>query len=107
VYADKVYFTTPDAHLLAFDAASGNMLWDVEIADSSVGYCSPASPLVVKGKVLVGVAFGDRGMVALSMPSTLPAANTSGAGMRFQNQVSQEAIPGRGTHGKRLAVQPG
>jgi alcohol dehydrogenase (cytochrome c) len=63
VYGDKVYFTTPDAHLLAFDAASGNLLWDVEIADPSIGYCSPAAPLVVKGKVLVGVAFGDRGLL--------------------------------------------
>ena len=63
VYEDKVYFTTPDAHLIALDSASGNVLWDIEIADPKIGYCSPAAPMVVKGKVLVGVAFGDRGLV--------------------------------------------
>ena len=37
---DKVYLTTPDAHLVALDARDGKVKWDVVLADSKRGYLS-------------------------------------------------------------------
>jgi alcohol dehydrogenase (cytochrome c) len=62
VGGNKVYFTTPDAHLIALDASSGNVLWETKIAEANDGYWSPAAPMVVKGKVIAGIAPGDHGL---------------------------------------------
>jgi alcohol dehydrogenase (cytochrome c) len=62
VFENKVYFTTTDSFLVAMNAANGNVLWQSKIAESSDGYHSPAAPLIAKGKVLVGVVYGDRGL---------------------------------------------
>ncbi|MEO8735654.1 MAG: PQQ-dependent dehydrogenase, methanol/ethanol family [Edaphobacter sp.] len=62
VYGDKVFLTTSDALVIALNASTGNEIWQVKIEQPEIGYCSPAAPMVVKGKVIVGVAFGDRGL---------------------------------------------
>ena len=62
VWRDKVYVTTPDAHLIALNAAAGNVIWDTKIADAKDGYWSPAAPMVVKGKVIAGIAPSDHGL---------------------------------------------
>jgi alcohol dehydrogenase (cytochrome c) len=58
IYRGTVYLTTPDCHLIAFNAADGKIKWDVVIADSNKGYWSSNAPLVVGNHVLVGVS-GD------------------------------------------------
>jgi alcohol dehydrogenase (cytochrome c) len=58
IYKDTIYLTTPDCHLIAFNAKNGKIKWDILIADSSKGYWSTNAPLVVKNHVLVGVS-GD------------------------------------------------
>ena len=58
VYKDFVYLTTPDAHLVALDAKTGKVRWDVVIADAKRGFWSTNAPLVVRNHLLVGVA-GD------------------------------------------------
>jgi alcohol dehydrogenase (cytochrome c) len=62
VFENKVYFTTTDDFLIALNASNGNVLWQIKIADTNDGYTSPAAPLVVKGKAIVGVAPGDHGL---------------------------------------------
>ncbi len=62
IWGDKVYFTTTDDYLVALNAVTGNIVWESKFAEYKDGYCSPAAPLIVKGKVIVGVAFGDRGL---------------------------------------------
>lgn len=62
VWRDKVYFTTPDAHLIALHAATGNVIWERKIADAKDGYWSPAAPMVVNGKVIAGIAPSDHGL---------------------------------------------
>ena len=56
VYKDKVYFTTPDAHVIALDRTTGKVAWDVTVADWSKAYTMTVAPLVVKGKVVVGMS---------------------------------------------------
>jgi alcohol dehydrogenase (cytochrome c) len=58
VYRDFVYTTTPDAHLVALDARTGRVRWDVVIADSKRGYWSTNAPLLVRNHLIVGAA-GD------------------------------------------------
>lgn len=58
VYKDTVFFTTPDAHLVALDAYSGKVKWNVVIADQKKGYWSTNAPLLIRNHLIVGVA-GD------------------------------------------------
>ena len=67
LYGDKVFFPTLDATLVALDAKTGKVDWEAKVADWKDGYYMTMAPLIVKGKVLVGVAggeFGVRGFVA-------------------------------------------
>jgi len=58
VLGDLVYVTTPDAHLLALDARTGAVRWNVEIADSRRGYWSTNAPLIIRDHLIAG-ASGD------------------------------------------------
>lgn len=58
VYKNLVYLTTPDAHLLALDARTGAVKWDVVVADSKRGYWSTVAPLLIRNHLVVGVS-GD------------------------------------------------
>ncbi len=67
LYGDKVYLPALDATLVALDAKTGKVAWEAKVEDWKTGYYMTMAPLVVKGKVLVGVAggeFGVRGFVA-------------------------------------------
>jgi alcohol dehydrogenase (cytochrome c) len=63
---DRLFMTTADAHLLALDMKTGGIVFDVQMADYHVGYSATVAPLVVKDKVIVGIAgaeFGIRGFI--------------------------------------------
>ena len=62
VHGNKVYAGTPDAFLVALDARTGSQLWESKLAEASDGYYSPAAPMVIKGKVIMGIAPGDHGL---------------------------------------------
>jgi alcohol dehydrogenase (cytochrome c) len=67
ILGDTLYLATLDAHLVAIDAKGGRPLWNTKVANASAGYAMTLAPLVVKDKVIVGVAggeFGIRGFVA-------------------------------------------
>ena len=59
---DKLFMTTLDAHLLALDMKTGTIVWDATLEDYKNGYASTIAPLVVKDKVIVGVAGGEFGI---------------------------------------------
>jgi alcohol dehydrogenase (cytochrome c) len=66
LYGDKVFFPALDAVLVALDAKTGKVAWEAKVEDWKTGYYMTMAPLIVKGKVLVGVAggeFGVRGFV--------------------------------------------
>jgi alcohol dehydrogenase (cytochrome c) len=62
VWQNFVYMETDDAHLLALDARSGNLVWDVTYADKAKQYGATSAPLVVKDEVIVGTSGGDSGV---------------------------------------------
>lgn len=57
-YKGRLYFETPDAHLLCLDARSGEVQWDSVIADVKLGYWATMAPLVIRNHVLAGIS-GD------------------------------------------------
>ena len=70
---DRLFITTLDAHLLALDMKTGNVLWDIELADYKLGYSATMAPLVVKDRVIVGISGGDyptRGFLDAYDPAT-------------------------------------
>ena len=62
ILGDTVYYGSIDAHLLALDARTGRLKWDVEMADYKLGYSSTVAPLAVKDKIILGVAGGEFGI---------------------------------------------
>jgi alcohol dehydrogenase (cytochrome c) len=67
ILGDTLFMGTIDGHLLALDAKSGKPIWNVTVARAEAGYSLMHAPLVVKDKVIVGVAggeFGIRGFLA-------------------------------------------
>ena len=68
VYEGKIIFGTLDARLIALDATSGNVLWEVTTADlSAYPYTITGAPRVAKGKVFIGnggAEYGVRGYVS-------------------------------------------
>ena len=57
-----VYMGTLDAHLVALDAKTGEVLWDKEVADPAFGYSITHAPLVVGDNIIVGVSGGEYGI---------------------------------------------
>ena len=62
VLGDRLFMTTLDAHLVALNTKTGTVAWDSTLEDFSKGYASTIAPLVVKDKVIVGVAGGEYGI---------------------------------------------
>ena len=62
VSGGKLFMGTLDARLLALDAKTGNILWNVEIADPDKGYSETMSPTVIDNKVLIGTNGGEYGI---------------------------------------------
>lgn len=63
IYEDNVYFVTADCYLSALDRRTGAVRWQKNYADASheTVFCS-AAPLLVKDKLIVGIAGGDQGL---------------------------------------------
>jgi len=57
-----VYMATLDARLVALDAKTGQVQWDVEVADPEAGYSETLAPLIVGDNVIVGISGGEYGI---------------------------------------------
>jgi alcohol dehydrogenase (cytochrome c) len=70
---DHLFMVTLDAHLLAFDRRTGRIVWDSVLADYKIGYSATMAPLVIDGKVIVGISGGEyptRGFLDAYDPET-------------------------------------
>jgi alcohol dehydrogenase (cytochrome c) len=93
MYKDRLYFGTPDAHLICLNARDGKQIWDVQIADVKFGYYLSAAPLVVKDSVIVGTS-GDQA----DIPHFLEAVDPeSGKAIWRWNSVPKPGEPGSQT----------
>ncbi len=67
IAGDKVFLAALDDRMIALDAKTGKEVWNVQAADPKDKYSFTHAPLVVKDKVIEGVAggeFGIRGFIA-------------------------------------------
>lgn len=62
VAGGRVYELTFDCHLIALDAATGRLLWQVKVADPGQGYYETTAPTVWDGIVFAGSSGGDSGV---------------------------------------------
>ena len=66
IYDGKIFRTTLDAHVIAYDAKSGKELWKSKAAEWREGYSMTLAPLVANGVLITGVSgaeFGVRGFI--------------------------------------------
>ncbi|MFP3550910.1 PQQ-dependent dehydrogenase, methanol/ethanol family [Paraburkholderia sp. SIMBA_049] len=64
LWKGKVYVGTLDGRLVALDAKTGKLLWQVQTTDTTKAYTITGAPRVVKGRVIIGnggADFGTRG----------------------------------------------
>jgi alcohol dehydrogenase (cytochrome c) len=62
IVGDKVFLGTLDAHVIALDSKTGNVVWDVVAADYRTGHSFTVAPLAVKDLVVIGVSGGEYGV---------------------------------------------
>ncbi len=62
ILGDKVFLGTLDAHVIALDAKTGNVIWDVTAVDYRGGYSFTLAPLAIKNLVILGVSGGEYGI---------------------------------------------
>lgn len=95
LYQGKVFRGTTDGHLIALDAASGQVLWDIRVGDGAKGYEITGAPVAFDGKVFTGDAGADVGINGRVYAFD---ANTGALIWDF-NIVAQGDDPGAGTWG--------
>ena len=66
IYNGKVFRTTLDAHVIAYDAKDGKELWKSKAAEWKEGFSLTVAPLVANGVLVTGISgaeFGIRGFI--------------------------------------------
>ena len=89
LYGDRLYVPTSDAHMVALNVKTGDVVWDHAVADAEAGYGITGGPLVANGKVMIGTtgrAPGGNFIVALD-------AQTGAEAWRF-NTIARPGEPG-------------
>ena len=65
-YRDNVYLATLDAHLVALDNATGDVVFDVQVGDYTYAETFTLMPMALDGKLIFGTAgaeYGVRGWI--------------------------------------------
>lgn len=62
ILGDRVFIGTVDAHLVALDAKTGAVLWEVTVADYRTGHSITVAPLAVKDMIITGISGGEYGI---------------------------------------------
>ncbi len=73
ILGDRLFMVTLDAHFVALEMKTGKVIYDKEMAAPKDGFAATGAPLIVKDKVIVGVAGGEyanRGFIDAYNPAT-------------------------------------
>ena len=90
VLGNTLFMGTLDAKLVALDASTGEVRWEVQVADPSEGFTITGAPLIVNDMVVVGVSGGEFGIRGF-----LPAYDAQTGEQRWRF----DTIPGPGENG--------
>jgi alcohol dehydrogenase (cytochrome c) len=111
IYENKLFFETPDDHLISLDKNTGKMRWSVEIADVKQQYFATPAPIVIGNHVLVGVG-GD----SLDVPGYLESRDPETGKVQWRwdsepkpGQPGSETWPNKESmaHGGGMTWMPG
>jgi alcohol dehydrogenase (cytochrome c) len=58
---DRVFMVTDNAHVIALNRFTGELVWETEMADWHQNYNATSAPLIVDGFVVTGTAGGEQG----------------------------------------------
>jgi alcohol dehydrogenase (cytochrome c) len=61
VFGTMLFFGTLDNHVLALDAATGKVIWNISLMEPGVGYSISEAPIIVNGNVIIGSGGGEYG----------------------------------------------
>ena len=67
LYKDKAYLATLDAHVVALNNMTGQVVWDRQVGDYTYSESLTLMPMALRGKIIVGVSgaeYGVRGWIA-------------------------------------------
>lgn len=59
---DKVFVGTLDARLIALDHRSGEVVWEITVAEPGRGHSLTMAPLAADGRIIIGVSGGEFGI---------------------------------------------
>lgn len=59
---NRLFLGTVDGHLVALDAKTGTVLWDVEVGKPLTGHSVTVAPLAIEDKIIVGISGGEYGI---------------------------------------------
>lgn len=97
----RIFRGTSDTHVVAFDAADGHVVWDVQLDVAGPGVQLPMAPIAWNGVVFIGNAGGDRAGVIGHVYAL--DAGTGRVNWRFD--VVPAAGPARATWGRGAAAE--
>jgi alcohol dehydrogenase (cytochrome c) len=93
ILGETLFMGTLDAHLIAVDAISGQLIWKTKVATAADFYSITMSPLVVEDKVMIGTGGGDGGA-----PGIIAAFDTAtGKELWRFNTIPRPGEPGNET----------
>ena len=55
IYGNKLFVATRDAHVIALDIKTGELVWDQQVADYKKGFAYSSGPIVANGVVVQGM----------------------------------------------------
>ena len=91
LYEDKLFVATHDAHLIALDVRTGEVVWDIAVGDWTIGQHYSGGPMVIKGRVVAGMS----GCYHLNTRCWVSAHNADTGADEWRTHT----IPGRGEFG--------
>ena len=97
IYDDKIYLNTNDAHIVALDARTGEVVWDHTVADTRLGYRYTSGPIVVDGRIIAGMTGCERYKDGTCFISAHDAQ--TGAELWRTSTIAQPGDPGGDTWG--------
>ncbi len=62
ILGDRVFMVTDNAHLIALHRLTGQLVWDIEMADHRLNYGATQAPLAVGDLIVSGISGGDEGV---------------------------------------------
>ena len=107
VASDRVFMETDNAHVIALNRFTGELLWDTELADSRKNYAASSAPLPAGNLIISGVSGGSTVQTDSSQLTIRRQARRSGGSQPSRDQENQDQRRGKGRTSSMAALRPG